>query len=326
MSVGRRFHFPDEQWEARGKAKKLAWLSIVLLTSGAIVLFLTVGQSQAMKTAWVSDILTAVPPIALLCAMHFELRPPSTRFPYGYFRSISIAFLVTASVLLIVGADLFIDSVMKLLEGQRPAIGTTVLFGHHFWAGWMMIAALTYSMSIGILLGVLKKPVAKTLHDKELEAESKMNRAEWMSEGAAIIGLLFVAFGFWWGDSLAAALISLDIIYDGWDNLRQVIGDLMDESPTVMGKKELEPLPGTLQLAAESLPWVERAAVRLREQGHVLTGEVFVVPSDGERRRAADLVADVERAGDELSQVDWRLHNVIVVPVADLDRVSPPVT
>jgi divalent metal cation (Fe/Co/Zn/Cd) transporter len=181
-------------------------------------------------------------------------------------------------------------------------------------------------MSIGMLLGFLKKPVAEKLNDKELEAEAKMNRAEWMSEGAAIIGLVLVAFGFWWGDALSAALISLDIIYDGWENVRQVIGDLMDESPTVIGKRKLEPLPGTVQTAAEALPWVDRAAVRLREQGHIITGEVYVIPSDGRSRSAADLVADAAHASDDLARLDWRLHNVVVVPVASLEGVSPPVT
>jgi cation diffusion facilitator family transporter len=326
VSVGQRFHFPDAQWEARRRARRVAWLSIGLLLSGTVVLFLTVGSSQAMKTAWISDLVTAIPPAALLIAMPWELRPPTTRFPYGYFRSISVAFLVTAAVLTLIGVDLFIESALKLVHGERPAIGTMVLLGHRFWAGWAMIAALAYSMSIGVVLGVLKKPIAEELHDKELEAESKMNRAEWMSEGAAIIGILLVAWGHWWGDALAAALISLDIIFDGWQSLRQVIADLMDESPTQMGKTALEPLPGTVQRAAEALPWVERAAVRLREQGHVLTGEVFVVPRDGDSRTAHDLVADAERAGTELCQVDWRLHNLTVIPVATLESVSPPRT
>src|SRR5690242_6998832 len=169
MTIGRSFRFPAEQWKERDRARRLAWLSIALLTSGAIAIAITVGQSQAMKTAWVSDILTAVPPMALLVALRYELREPTKRFPYGYFRSISIAFLVTACVLTVVGLYLFADSAMKLIKGERPPIGTVTIFGKQIWAGWTMIASLTYSMSIGMLLGKLKKPVAEKLHDKELE-------------------------------------------------------------------------------------------------------------------------------------------------------------
>src|SRR5438270_1655398 len=209
MTIGITFEYPKEQQQLRQRAKRLSWLSIVLLFSAGTFLFFALGQSEAMKTAWVSDILTAIPPMALLGAMHFELRDRSKRFPYGFTRSISVAFLVTSGVLSLVGLYLLYDSLGKLLKQQRPPIGTTVMFGHHFWAGWLMIVALGYSLACGLLLGLLKKPVAARLNDKALRAEATMNRDEWLSEGAAILGIVLVGFGHWWGDSVAAAFISV---------------------------------------------------------------------------------------------------------------------
>ena len=324
MTVGREFRFPQDKWAQRERARRLAWLSILLLTSGAVVIGLALGQSQAMKTAWVSDVVTAVPPATMLFAMRHELRPPSKRFPWGYFRVVSIAFLVTAGVTSIVGLYLLVDSAMKLLHQERPPVGSVMLFGRQIWAGWTMVAALAYSMSIGMLLGRLKKPVKEALHGKEEDAESRMNRAEWLSEGAAIVGIVAVGFGLWWGDAAAAAFISVEIVRDGWDSVRQVVRDLMDESPTVLGEHELEDLPTRLKHAAERLGWVERAAVRLREQGHVLTGDVFVVPRDGAVASGAELVAHVGRAAEELRQIDWRLHGLTVMPVARLVDDAPP--
>jgi len=163
MTPGRTFRFPADKWEQRERMRRLAWASVLLLLVAGTLIFLTVGQSQAMKTAWVSDVLTAVPPAALLFAMRHELREPSKRYPYGYFRSVSIAFLVTASVLLVVGLYLLYDSLMKLVKQERPPIGTIELFGHQFWLGWAMIGTLAFSMSIGMLLGRLKKPVAEAV-------------------------------------------------------------------------------------------------------------------------------------------------------------------
>ena len=128
-----------------------------------------------------------------------------------------MAFLATAAVLMLIGLWLLADSVMKLVGQHRPPIGSAALFGHtfHFWAGWMMMGALAYSMTVAIVVGQLKRPVAETLHDKVLLADADMNRAEWMSEGAAIVGIFLVGLGFWWGDAATAALISLNIIWDG---------------------------------------------------------------------------------------------------------------
>jgi cation diffusion facilitator family transporter len=320
MKFGRTFKLPPELAPDLARARRIAWLSVVLLGIGSVVLALTMGQSEAMKTAWVTEVLSMLPPAAYLLATRVELRPPSERFPFGYFRSISISYLVAACALTLIGAWLLWDSATKLVGQQRPPIGSMILFGRQIWAGWIMMAALAASMFMGMMLGRLKQPLAERLHDKALKAESEMNRDEWMSEGAAIVGLLLVAFGFWWGDAVAAAFISLEVIRDGWHNVRQVVGDLMDEAPTVMERRDLEQLPKRLAAEAGRLDWVDQAAVRLREQGRVLTGQVFVVPNPG----TDDLVRRVETAAEELGKMDWRLHGLVVTPVSHLETEAPP--
>lgn len=323
MRNGGAFVYPPEQAEARRKMKRLAWASVVGLTVGAIVLASTVGASQAMKTAWVSDLLTAVPAGALIVAMRYELRPPSRHFPFGYLRSLSVAFLVTACVLTMVGLYFLYDSLMKLFHGERPPIGTVVLFGHQIWSGWTMIAALAFSLAIGLTLGRLKQPLAETLHSKPLFAESRMNRAEWMSEGAAILGIVLVGFGLWWGDAAAAAFISLEIIRDGWDNIRQVIADLMDESPTKLGSHTLEGLPRLVRTEVKKLPWVADAGVRMREQGHAVAGVVFLVPRTA-GMDAEELTRRLDEVRECVRAVDWRLHDVVVTPIPALAGDDPP--
>ena len=305
---------PEEQRQLLDRSRRLAWLSIALLSSASICMAFTLGQSQAMKTAWISDVLSIVPPAVLLVAMRFERRPANRRFPFGYSRAISVSFLVTASVLTLFGLTLLIDAAMKLLTGERPPIGTLVMAGHQIWAGWPMIAALAYSLGCGLLIGKLKEPVARALHDKALAAEAQMNRDEWMSEGAAIVGLLLVAYGMWWGDAGSAAFISVMIIKDGWSSVKEVIADLMDEAPTTLGHLGLDELPVKVAAAAEQLPWVARAQARLREHGRMITGQVLVVPRSDE-----DLAARLARATRDLTNIDWRLHGLVVVPVADLE-------
>jgi cation diffusion facilitator family transporter len=325
VNIGQPFRFSEKQLHQRLRAVRLSWITIALLVTTATLMWLTLGQSQAMKTAWAEDLLGMIPPAALLIALRFENRPPTARFPYGYFRVISVAFLAAAAALTTIGLWLFGDSVLKLARRERPPIGLMSLFGHQIWAGWAMIAALAYATAVGLTLGILKRPLARQLHDKVVEADADMNKADWTSQSAAVIGILLVGFGHWWGDSLAAALISVSILNDGWRNLRQVIGDLMDEAPSVLGETQaLEDLPKRLRDAAERLEWVESAGVRLREQGHVLTGEVFVVPRRRDETSASELLANVSHAGSELAKLDWRLHCLSVIPVSRLDERAPP--
>jgi cation diffusion facilitator family transporter len=319
MKIGKRFEFPPEQQEQRHRAARLSWLSLALLTTTAIAVYVTLGQSEAMKTAWIEDLMGLIPPAVLLVALKLENRQPNERYPYGYFRVVSIAFLITSALLTLAGVWLLYDSATKLIGGERAPVGTMTVFGHTIWSGWAMIVALGYCVAVGILLGRLKQPVAEKLTDKALAADADMNKAGWMSEGAAILGILLIGYGQWWGDAMAAAFISLNIVRDGWVNLRQVVADLMDESPTEMGGMEMEGLPAKVRAAAERLPWVEKAAVRLREHGHVIAGEVFIVP-----RAEQDLVRRVAETSDVLCGLDWRIYSLTVMPVSSLEDGATP--
>jgi len=310
MRVRRPYDLPPEQQKERDHAKRLEWTTIGYQVSVVVLLAFVLGQSQAMKAAWADDLLSLIPPIAFLLATRIERKPPNKRYPYGYFRAISIGFLCASIALFAVGASLFVDSVMKLVTMEHPTIGTISILGWQVWLGWVMIAALVYSIIPAFVLGRKKLPVAQRLHDKVLYADANMNKADWMSEAAAMVGILGIGLGLWWADAAAGALISLNILHDGWKNLSQVVKDLVDEVPTKVGRDEVDPLPKRLEAALEEMDWVAEAEVRVREEGHVLTGEGFVVPRD-----QTDLVAKIERATEQLEAMDWRLHDFLVIPV-----------
>jgi hypothetical protein len=111
--------------------------------------------------------------------------------------------------------------------------------------------------------------LAAQLHDKVLYADAKMNRANWLTAGAAIVGVLGIGAGLWWADGAAAIVISLDITRDGFVNVRAAIADLMDSRPSRYDSSMTHPLIGDLEEELRKFGWVKHARVRLRETGHV---------------------------------------------------------
>ena len=105
-----------------------------------------------------------------------------------------------------------------------------------------------------------------------------MNRADWMTVAAAMVGIIGIGFGLWWADAVAAIFISLDIVRDGFVNVRVTVHDLMDARPRRHDAREYHPVVEEMQKTLTRCDWVEQGAVRLREEGHVFTGEVLVVP------------------------------------------------
>lgn len=298
---------PPAKEAAYKRAVRLEWVTIAFFTSAVVLLYLTLGSSQAMKAAWIEDLLAFVPPIAFLIAGRTRYRRPDEDYPYGYHRAVGIAYLAASLSLFVLGFVILFDSVMKLIRFEHPPIGVVQPFGDPIWLGWLMIGALAYTMVPAVILGRLKIPLARELHDKVLFADAEMNKADWMTAGAAILGILGIRIGFWWADGVAATVISLSIVSDGLKNVRAATGSLMDKRPYLVDDSAVDPLPARMATEVKALGWVKDALVRVREEGHVFFGEVLVVPAN-----AANLIRKVEDTKSMLLDLDWRLYDVTV--------------
>lgn len=305
---------PPEQAQAAIAARRIEWISIPAMGSIIVVMILASGTSQAMKAAWIEDCLALVPPITYLVATRFTRRPPDRHYPYGYGRGLSLAFLCAATALLVMGSWLLIDSIIPLVKGEGTEFGDVTIFGHTLWAGWPMLAALTWSAIPPIFLARAKIPLAEALHEKTLHTDATMNRDDWLTAAAAALGVIGVGLGWSFADAVAGALIAAQVIRDGVEHLREAIAALTDHRPVDVDLEHLDPLPDRVLAAASALPGVRAAAVRFREHGRRLAGEVFIVPDGPEVA-----VEALARHRAALLDLDWRLVELVVVPVPALE-------
>lgn len=315
MTLPGRFELPPDKRALHRRAVRLEWLTIAYLLSAMVLLYLTIGQSQAGKAALIEDALSLTPPIAFLIAARFRDRPPDPKHPWGFHRGVTLAYLASAVALLLFGTYILVESAFKLVTAEHPPIGVIELFGEQIWLGWVMLPALAWSGLPAVFLGRAKMPLAAALHDKVLYADAKMNKADWLTAAAAAVGVIGVGFGLWWADAAAAIAISLDIVRDGWTNLRRAGRDVIDSRPATYDGSRPHPLLGRIEETLCELDWVHDAQARLREEGHVLTGEALVLAHDED-----DLVERIEGAARRLAELDWRIYDVVVVPVSTLDR------
>ena len=304
---------PEDKKHKLRKVKKLEWLTLAYLTSVVIVMYLTLGSSQAMKAAWLEDILSMVPAIAFLVAYaFFDKRPPDHKFLYGFHKLFSVAFLIGSFALLGMGLFTFYDSVMALVKAEHPTIPFKNIFGYEIWMGWLMIAALLWSFIPAVLLGRSKLPYAKELHNKILYTDANAQKADWQTAGAAIIGIIGVGFGLWWFDAVAALFISINIMKDGFTRTKGSITDIIEQIPTkIESDDELHPLNFKIYEYFKNLEWVKDVRVRLRENGSVFFGEVFVIPKDM-HAPVQNIIALTEKSYDDAQQLDWKVHDLTI--------------
>lgn len=311
---------PEEQKAALRKAVRLEWVTIGFLAVSTFLVFLVLGNSQAMKAAWIEDLLSFLPPISFLVATRVIRRRPSESHPYGYHRAVGVAHLVAAVALLVMGGYLLVDSAIKLITTEHPTIGGITLFDSTFWLGWLMVLAMLLTAGPPVVLGIMKMKLAKTLHDKVLYADADMNKADWMTALAAAVGVLGIGLGLWWADSAAAILISTSIVHDGIKNVRGAIGGLTDTTARTYDDSEPHPIGGRIDAYLRSLHWVKDARSRVRDEGHVFHVEAFVVP----RAMPRATLSRIEKARDACVQMDWKVQDMVIVPVAELPEEFLP--
>ncbi len=300
------FERPVTLASQQAAARRLAWWSLLVMVAVTAGVYSVTGASQAMKTAWAEDLLSLVVPAAFLLSVHFRGRTPSPTFPYGYHRCSSVAFLVGAVCLTVFGLWLLGDSVAVLVSGERPTIGTVEVLGQAFWAGWLMVGVLVASAVPPMVLGHRKAVLARALQDKALKTDAAMNKADWQTALAGAIGIVGVGFGLWWADAVAGAVIAGSVLRDGCENLREVTVNLLDGAPlTLEGRRS--PVPEQVRVAVAALPWVADVQVRLREEGDLLAGELFVTARDG-----GAPASRLQEARKAAASVDWRIRDLVV--------------
>lgn len=278
-------------------AARLEWWSIFWLLTIIAVMYFAMGSSQAMKSAWIEDTLSLLPPILFLLARKFENKPATDKYPFGFHRVGSLGFFLAAAALTAMGGFLLYDAASALILQEHPTIGNVTIFGCDVWMGWLMVAALVYSVIPPVILGRIKIPLAHATMDKILYTDADMNAADWKTGLAGIAGIVGIGFGFWWADAIAAGLISFDILRDGLRNLRIAVAELLDGAPRELDSPDVHPIVGTL--SDELRRRFPGHAVQIRETGRFMRANVAPANDAALAGEEARMVA----AGDQA----WRL-------------------
>ncbi|GAA1813309.1 cation diffusion facilitator family transporter [Nesterenkonia flava] len=298
---------PPEQQRALQKARRIQYLWLGILTLTVAAMAAVMGNSQAMKTAWIEDMLSFLPPLAFLIGARLAAKTPNERFPFGYHRAVGVGHLVSGVALAGVGLLLIADGGSSLLLGERPPIGAINLFGTPVWLGWHMIVVALASCIAPVILGRIKRRLAEQLHDKVLRADADMNRADWLTGLATATGVAGIGLGWWWADAAAALVISVSITKDGWENIRDAIRDLADARATTVDNSAPHPLIARINARIQQEPQVVSVQTRARDEGHVLHVEAFL-----QVREPRLEVAWLEELRRSCTEMDWRIQDLVL--------------
>ena len=168
-------------------ARRLEWWNIGWTITYVAALGLAMGSSQAMKTAWIEDMLGLIPPIVFLISERYERRASNARFHYGYDRVNGLGFLVAAVALAAVGLFLLKDAVTALCRaGARHGRHRADLRATTSGSAGSCSRRRPMPASRRSIIGHKELPLAKRLRDKLIHTDALMNKANWQTGVAGL--------------------------------------------------------------------------------------------------------------------------------------------
>jgi cation diffusion facilitator family transporter len=212
-----------------------------------------VGQlrgSPALTADAVHSLADTLAIFASWIGLKLAERPPTKRFPFGFYRAETLATLLVSALILFAGVHMLVESA-KGLAGQAS--------GLHHSVDVLIVALLSAVISYGVY--IWEKRVGTRLGSQSLLANADESRIDILTSLAVFTGAGASYLGISTVEMIVTALISVFIIWLGFKHGRVALYSLLDAS--------LDPdLERRVIEAAGEIPGVMRVAeVQLRQAG-----------------------------------------------------------
>ena len=264
---------------------------------GIKYLAFAVTGSVALYSDALESFVNVATAIAALLAVRLSEQPPDRNHPYGHYK-VEYFSAVLAGVLIIVAALLILreawDAVLVPRTIEAPAEGLALsIVASVLNAGWSWVLITQ----------------GRKLRSPALAADGRHLFSDVVTSVGVVIGIvLAVTTGWAILDPALAALVAVNILWSGWQVIRESLGGLMDEA---VPATRLEQIRGVISHNADGA--LEAHDVRTRNAGRVTFIDFhLVVPAQMTVADAHDICDRIERALKEA--VEGALITIHVEP------------
>ena len=237
--------------------------------------------SVALLADALESVVNVAAAVAALLAVRLSAEPPDANHPYGHAKAEYFS-AVLEGALIIVAAMLILNEAWGAWRAPRvPDVP------------WMGLAISVVATAINAAWAMTLRREGKALRSPALLADARHLFSDVVTSGGVVLGVGAVAItGILWFDPLLAALTAVNILFSGWQLLRESVGGLMDEAVEPALLARIRALMG--QEASGAL---EMHDLRTRHSGRTTFVEFhLVVPGEMTVQEAHEICDRIELA------------------------------
>ena len=200
---------------------KVLQISLVAIFSAFVVelIFGLVSNSLALITDSIHALLDAVVTLVLLLAARWAIKPPDAEHTYGHGKIESLGGLIGGIAIFLIACFFIYESINRL-QSPPPSV----------LPGLFAIIGGLYTIGIDFFRIILLRKSIKAIGGTTLKADFYHAFMDLGSTSVAIIGIILVTYGIYFGDFVAAlilggllAVLSIKLIYKTALDLTDII-------------------------------------------------------------------------------------------------------
>ena len=200
---------------------KVLQISLIAIFSAFVVelIFGLVSNSLALITDSIHALLDAVVTLVLLLAARWAIKPPDAEHTYGHGKIESLGGLIGGIAIFLIACFFIYESINRI-QSPPPSV----------LPGLFAIIGGLYTIGIDFFRIILLRKSIKAIGGTTLKADFYHAFMDLGSTSVAIIGIILVTYGIYFGDFVAAlilgvllAILSIKLIYKTALDLTDVI-------------------------------------------------------------------------------------------------------
>ncbi|MCV0393189.1 MAG: cation-efflux pump [Nitrosopumilus sp.] len=262
------------------RRSKVLQISLFAIFSAFLVelIFGLISNSLALVTDSIHALLDSVVTLVLLLAARWAIKPPDAEHTYGHGKIESLGGLIGGIAIFLIACFFIYESIHRL-QSPHPSI----------LPGMYAIIGGVYTIGIDIFRIILLRRSIKKIGGATLKADFYHAFMDLGSTLVAIVGIILVSYGLYYGDFVAAlilgvllAILSIKLVYKTAQDLTDII------SPELV--KKVKSIANTTEDVINADP------ILMRRSGDTIFADITIsLRGDTSFDKAHEISSNVEK-------------------------------
>jgi cation diffusion facilitator family transporter len=206
------------------------WISVI----GNIILFIikiTLGlyvNSASLVTDAIHTLSDSVSSGIIIIGFYFAGKPSDKDHPFGHERIEFVIALIISILLIVTGIEMMKSSFYLAL--------TPVKFSGSNW----VIVVIFATLVLKELMARFSYDLGDLIDSDALRADAFHHRSDVFATACVIIALIGSRFGLYYLDGVMGVIVSLVIIYSGYEIAKEAVNKIIGEAPSLKSLKKIE--------------------------------------------------------------------------------------